>query len=101
MSTLHHILIFVDLYQRNQIEVEEQACVSVCVNLLEAVLLEESHGVAVETLAGEVDLQRVKQELSQNLVERVIQEVVDSETQLIIRDTYRYHTICVLCIKCQ
>ena len=69
---------------------KEQACVSVCTSLLCAVLLEESQKIAGETLVEEADHQRVRQELSQRMVERVIQEVVDGETWLMIRDTYRY-----------
>ena len=69
---------------------KEQACVSVCMSLLCAVLLEESQKIAGEALVEEADRQRVRQELSQRVVETVIQEVVDSEAWLTIRDTYRY-----------
>lgn len=69
---------------------KEQACVSVCMSLLDTVLLEESQTIAREALVEEIDRQRVRQELSQGMVERVIQEVVNSEAWLLIRDTYRY-----------
>lgn len=59
---------------------------------MDGTVLEESSQVARETLLEEVDTHRVKEELSLKLLERVLLEVVDNETQLVILDTYRYHS---------
>ena len=65
---------------------------SVCSSLVDDTVVEESHQVAGETLLEEVDAHSVKEELSQRLKERVLLEVVDNETLLVIHNTYRYHS---------
>lgn len=65
---------------------------SVFSSLVDGTVLEESSQVARETLLEEADAHRVKEELSLKLLGRVLLEVVDSETQLAIHDTYRYHS---------
>ena len=59
---------------------------------MDGTVLVESSQVARETLLEEADAHRVKEELSLRLLERVLLEVVDNETQLVIHDTYRYHS---------
>ena len=63
-----------------------------CLCLVDDAMLEESAQVAKETLLEEIDAHRVKEELSQRLLERVVVEVIDNETRLVINDTYRYHS---------
>ena len=65
---------------------------SVCSSLVDNTLLEENRKIAREVLLEETDTHKVKQELSERLVDRVLLEVVDSETRLLIQDTYRYPT---------
>ena len=69
---------------------------SVFSSLLDGTVLEESSQVARETLLEEFDAHRAKEELSLRLLERVMLEAIDSETQLVIRDTYRYHDITIV-----
>jgi hypothetical protein len=58
---------------------------------VDGTVLEESSQLVRETLLEEADALRAKEELSLRLLERVLLEVVDSETHLVTRDTYRYH----------
>lgn len=55
-------------------------------------MLEEGSQVVRETLLEEADTHRVKEELSLRLLERVLLEVVNNETHLVVRDTYRCHS---------
>lgn len=78
------------MHKLETIEIKEQAFVFICSSLLDGIVVEESKQVARETLLEEVDAHRVKEELSLRLLERVLLEVINSETCLVIHDTYRY-----------
>ena len=63
-------------------------------SLVDGTVLEESSQVAQETLLEEADAHRVKKEHALKLLERVLLEVLNNETHVVIRDTYRYLQHC-------
>lgn len=72
-----------------QIELKERARLSVCLSIVDNVVLETSGEVARQTLLEEDDSQRIIVELTQLFVDRVVEEFACSEACQIIQDTYR------------